>query len=201
MTTCHPADERLEALVDDAMSIPGFLHREECRALIDAAVSSRGDIVEIGAWQGRSTSLLAAAIKGSERSRRLFVIDNYVVPPGVKYFRGSPQLLFGNLARFDLSPDVFLRMTSAEAARQLNLAPGMVFIDADHRREQLECDVESWCYRLHPGSCVAFHDYRHPRWPDVQMCVDEWLARMGRRVRVIALVDRLLLTSVEEGQT
>ena len=57
MKNCDP--EVRKAAVAAAMKIDGWLSGDEAAVLFDAAYEANGPIVEIGSWQGRSTTVLA----------------------------------------------------------------------------------------------------------------------------------------------
>ena len=56
-----------------------------------------------------------------------------------------------------------VRMPSQEAAK---LYPDgyfdYIYLDADHTREGITADIESWWPKLKPGGIFAGHDYIHP---------------------------------------
>ncbi|NIV36788.1 MAG: hypothetical protein GWN58_47345, partial [Anaerolineae bacterium] len=49
----------------------------------------------------------------------------------------------------------------------------LVFVNVDHRREQLDKDIAAWKPLVEPGGIMAFDGYGSDRWPDVQAVVDE----------------------------
>jgi len=70
-----------------------------------------------------------------------------------------------------------------------------LFLDGDHRRPGLTCDMARYLPLVMLGGIVAFHDYGHStkRYPDfaVTDCVEEWYERtdwerLGRKRHTIA---------------
>ncbi len=68
----------------------------------------------------------------------------------------------------------------------------MLFIDGDHREEAIRLDLAAWSDKLAPRAIVLFHDYGHPRWPDVATVVDEWAWQHRDNVAAIGRVDDLV---------
>ncbi len=49
----------------------------------------------------------------------------------------------------------------------------LIFIDADHREEELRADILKWLQYIRNDGIMAFHDYDHPNYPGVKIAVDE----------------------------
>ncbi len=182
-------------IVDTAMSLPGFLTRDECRFLHKTSLSSSAALfVEIGSWQGRSTFVLCAAAR--EVGAKVVSVENFSAPPGVRYVPSSHDLLSANLRRLGFAPTIIVADSELAAAR-VGERVGLLFIDADHRREPLIRDVRAWFPKLDERAIVLFHDYNHPRWPAVAPVVDQLVELAPENVRPLGRRDRLVAVVVE----
>ena len=52
----------------------------------------------------------------------------------------------------------------------------LIFIDADHREEEVRADILKWLPYVRKNGIMAFHDYDHPNYPGVKLAVDELMA-------------------------
>jgi predicted O-methyltransferase YrrM len=52
----------------------------------------------------------------------------------------------------------------------------LIFIDADHREEELRADILKWLQHIRNDGIMVFHDYDHPNYPGVKTAVDELMA-------------------------
>lgn len=132
-----------------------------------------GDVVEIGSWQGYSTSFLARAVRDSGNGR-LFAIDHFQGNVGHedKYVVGRDDLsdlrgnFEANLRRLDLWDHVtLLDMPNDQAAvalrGQLQQPGGVRFllIDGDHTQAGVQKDIDLFFPLLLPGAIVVFDDF------------------------------------------
>jgi predicted O-methyltransferase YrrM len=153
----------------------------ELRWLARAARTCR-TIVEVGCYQGRSTRALADHCPGTV----------YAVDPWQGYYPqddGAPAKwldcdaagrAFGaNLADHLLTGKVIAIQATFEQAmpelkrRGLCGLADLVFIDGDHRYEEVLGDISRALSFVRPGGTIAGHDYRHKDWPGVKRAVDE----------------------------
>jgi predicted O-methyltransferase YrrM len=163
--------------------VDGWLADVEGYALYEAArCCTRGVIVELGSYEGRSTICLA---KGA--AVPFYAVDPLPVQsqgsspisvPGAESFDGELHLqnLYANLKRAKVRERVtHLRMLSLEAANVFKAPVGLLFIDALHDYESVKADYNAWFPKVLPGGVIAFHDY-YPEgstWPGVRKLVDE----------------------------
>lgn len=160
----------LEQISAAASPIPGMLSEEAGKILYLLCVSQmlNGDVVEIGSWQGYSTSFLARAVRDS-RNGEFFAIDHFKGNRGTEdyYVVGKPDLsdlrnkFECNMRSLDLWEGIeLLDMPNNKAAEQLvGRSVRFLFIDGDHTREGVEKDINLFFPMLKAGSIVVFDDF------------------------------------------
>lgn len=145
--------------------VDGWLTDREVQflALVAACPTARGDILEIGAYRGRSTIVLARASKLAGPSR---VITVDPLPDAGPMLAGSDgrlsakALLEQNLRRAGVDDRVEIhKQYSQDFAR---CWPGralrLLWLDGDERYEVVRHDIESFTPHLEDGAIVAMHD-------------------------------------------
>lgn len=162
-----------------ALTIDGWMSPEELLWLAERA-AEHTDIVEIGAFLGRSSCAIASNTKG-----RLTCVDTW---NGLIAIQSQPQKsadqMFDDF-RFNLiglDNVGALRMSSLDAAaeaRKHGVMFDMVFIDAEHDYENVKEDIRAWTPLIKPGGLLCGHDYADG-WPGVVKAVDEWV--VGRKI-------------------
>lgn len=123
------------------------------------------------------------------RNVSLVCVDLYAPTEGSGYddwsserFEQLFQVVQGKLGRFGRA--TFRRMPSVDAAG--TFADGeldFVYLDADHRYQQVKGDIHAWLRTVRPGGTLAGHDYAvGSNWEGVKQAVDEWSAAAGKSV-------------------
>lgn len=153
-------------------SITGWLTREEGRALYAAAARTPADglIVEIGAYHGRSTVLLACS------GRRVVTIDPLIpgsTGEGYTISEDDALQLHANLAPF--TNVIHLRRGAQDVT--LTAPIHMLYIDGVHRDGVPLADLAWFFPLLTPGAQVCLHDFG--QWPDVGRAIANF-ERNGR---------------------
>ncbi|MFH2204583.1 MAG: class I SAM-dependent methyltransferase [Elusimicrobiota bacterium] len=177
----------LESLAEISRTLPGMITPQSGQFLYSLCYMQRkkGDVVEIGSWQGRSTSFLARAVSNS-RNGRFYAIDHFAGTPGEakSSFRVTRDDLsdlennfHSNMKRVGLSDCVtLLNMSNEKAVARLSDAQiRFLFIDGDHSKEGVAKDIELFFPKLSKGSIVVFDDFR-PHAKGVIEAIDERLA-------------------------
>ncbi len=137
-------------------------------------------IIEVGAWLGRSTTVLAKHTKGT-----VWAVDHWEGTP----WDASQHALYAdvvtkrdvyaefrkNLGHYiRIGKVVPVRAMSVAAASQLLAQHGrvfdFVFIDADHSYEGCREDIAAYLPLLKSGGLISGHDYH---WAGVKQAVDE----------------------------
>jgi predicted O-methyltransferase YrrM len=174
---------------------PGWLTPSEAGLLYRLSGNvGNGRVVELGAYQGRSTIVLAAARASRDLSPILTVDTFHGSPenqPGARHH--DPSLLdaegrvdtlpafLSNIDRHDLTPGIEIwRMTTAEGAAQFKGQIGLLFVDADHSYAGVDADLRAWLPYVLPGGVVVLHDVGD--WPGPTRAAADLLERGYRRV-------------------
>lgn len=160
----------------------GWMKRDELVWLATQAQRCR-NIIEIGSYAGRSTRALADHCPGT-----VYAVDpwdgDYFRADGTKHRKVDTRqydAFRANLAdHIEAGRCVPMRGTIVDAEAELRRRiPGgadLVFIDGDHRREQLLIDIAKGRGLLRHGGILSGHDYGKRDWPDVKAVVDEIFA-------------------------
>ncbi len=150
--------------------IDGWLTELEGASLYHAAAygPSKGQIVEIGSFKGKSTIYLA---KDSRRLGRelVYTIDTHLGSPEHQIggelashmpAEGTTEFVFRkNLEEAGVSDYVVpLIMSSDEALAYWRDPIRLLFIDANHAYSAVKNDFQGWQKYLVEGGIVAFHD-------------------------------------------
>lgn len=168
--------------------VPGWLTEGEAQLLWKAAnaISEDGQIVEIGAFHGRSTTVLA------ESGRSILTIDPLA---GNTIDDGTGKKSCGDDAADSLA-DLVDTYSNLEWARRMSCDVqcepyiDLLFIDGNHIHPAPLTDFWNFAPKLRDGALVAFHDFRDGRAasdgrsdPDVDKAVLA-LERMGQLERI-----------------
>lgn len=151
----------MERDFDDAWrtadQVPGWLTRDQGRALWDAAatVTANGTIVEIGSHQGRSTVVLGRSAQAT--GARVVAIDPFIEG---RLFGGLPTR-----ARFEntIAGAGLDEVVDLVAERSTTLRPSwteqlaMVYVDGKHDFWTARDDLR-WAAHLPPGAPLLLHD-------------------------------------------
>ncbi|WP_419842250.1 class I SAM-dependent methyltransferase [Candidatus Poriferisodalis sp.] len=156
-----------------AQQVKGFMPHHEGLALYRAAraVASRGPLVEIGAYCGKSAVYLGAA--AAEAGGVLFTVDHHRGSEEMQagWEHHDPDLVDPRTGRFDSLPQ--LRRTLERAGLEdvvvavvgdsVTIAAhwsdaALVFIDGGHGPAPAHADYEAWSPRVMPGGLLAIHD-------------------------------------------
>lgn len=184
-----PGVPDFEELAQAAASTPSMLSRQTAFALYLLCYLQElaGDVVEIGSWQGYSTTFLAKAVRDSGNGT-LYAIDHFRGNAGKEqyYVVGQPDLsdlrqgFEKNLRRLALWDAVhLLDMPNEEAARHLEgVKIRLLFIDGDHTREGVEKDIRLFLPLVLPGGFVVFDDFA-PHVPGLVEAVDRLMSTQG----------------------
>lgn len=174
------------------VKIPGMIPLRRCVHLYLLAYGNgvRGDVVEIGSWQGRSTAFLAQAcldtgngvvhavdtFKGNPGHEDNYLVDGSLV--------GLEEKFRANMAAAGVSEAVVAHaMTSAEAADEVRDATDgvrLLFIDGEHTYDAVSVDLKLYADLVLPGGVIVFDDYSPSFDGDVRAIREHIAAHPGR---------------------
>lgn len=165
----------------DYEKIPGWLQLDQAKCLHEfAMLAPIPNYVEIGTYAGRSASVIANVAKERNgylmcfdffmRNHKLWGTDDVIIPDGLVYFRDAMEKQ-GVLDRI-----ITIRGNTENTLPMTKGVFGMVYVDGGHIEKYLSRDLE-WVYQhTIPGGYIICHDYTNKDWPDVRICVDNFLA-------------------------
>jgi predicted O-methyltransferase YrrM len=191
-----------EQVAKSADGIPSMLGRQTAFALYMLCYLQElsGDVVEIGSWQGYSTSFLASAVRDS-RNGVLHAVDHFQGNAGKEefYVVDRPDLsdlrlgFERNMRNQQLWDSIrLLDMPNDEAIRQLEgVQVRFLFIDGDHSKEGVEKDIRMFFPLVRPGGIVVFDDFA-PHFPGLVEAVSQLVAT-HRPQRVFCYQNTLVL--------
>ncbi len=162
--------------------IPGFLSQREAELLYKIAHDKAGNIIEIGSLHGRSTVVLAEAIKDSDKSGKVFAID-----PGYMDIQSLVNFQ-KNISHFGVDKYIQpITISSEEANKNWHDPVDFLWIDGDHTYKGAELDFLLWEPYLKIGGIIAYHDvtFNHP---DVRKVVAKYIFR-SRKFKKVGFVD------------
>jgi hypothetical protein len=160
-------------------------HHERLKALGELPRDGVG--AEVGVFEGDNACTLLRVT----RPQHLFLIDPWQSEPGLGagLYSGRSESEATMDARCQRVQDRFHRqvaagqvsihrMTSAEAAEELDLSLDYAYVDGDHRYEGVKADLETYAEVLRPGGILLGDDYGIRGWwnDGVKTAVDEFTA-------------------------
>ena len=129
----------------------------ERRRLADA-VRGKKSVVEIGVYEGSTTSLLA---ENMARDGKLFAIDPFL--SGRTGICWGKHIAYREVKKIREGAEVrFVEAYSHDAARTIDGAFDFIFIDGDHSLAGITRDWADWSGRVVIDGIIALHDTRIP---------------------------------------
>jgi predicted O-methyltransferase YrrM len=143
---------------------------------LQTALGLRGDVLEIGSYQGRSTCVLARGLAPGEK---LVVCDPMQAAQGYEA-KPTSEMLQANVARTNPGFDLARLTIHPVFSSSLVLPPDQRFrfvhVDGSHDYEDALADLRLAYRHLDVGGVIAVDDYEHPQWPGVTPAVEKFLA-------------------------
>ena len=138
--------------------IPGSLRKPDALKLYEMAYYSKGPILELGMYQGLSTSILATATRNSKRNNLIFTVD--LSPTAC-------ELCHQHLLENGLREQVAIIQGDAsvyvERVSLLDFEFGFVFVDHSHSYEAVRSVSVNLNAIVKKGGFVLYHDYQDQR--------------------------------------
>lgn len=176
-------------------TIPGWMQRTdavvfEALSRFQVAAGVTADLLEIGAYHGRSAILLGYLLQPGER---LVLCDLFEDQPGVHvralgkrhYKRVGQAATAANYARFHPTPPVMHRCPSTDLLARLTPPFRFMHIDGSHEPEVMRQDLATALAVLVPGGVVVFEDDHSVHEPGVPPAVRQ--AFESRALTALAL--------------
>ena len=171
--------------LDVVDSVGGFLSRKEAGLLHWAACAwpVAGPVLELGAYEGRSTIVFASA------GRQVHAVDAWSLSV-------NDLSAYGDKASADAVFERFLenlrhagvesrvrphRGLTHDMARRWNIPGAVLFVDAGHTYADVKGDLELWAPHLASGGVLLMHDVLGDVYLDVTRAASE-LLKQGWRV-------------------
>ncbi|MDH5579468.1 MAG: class I SAM-dependent methyltransferase [Betaproteobacteria bacterium] len=152
-----------------------------------------GHFVEIGCWQGKSSSYLAVNIINSEKNIKFDCVDTW---------EGSIEHQEQELVKSNKLFDVFtknmepvkgyynaIKKPSVEAAKLYeDKSLDFVFVDASHEFEPVYEDLTAWYPKVKDGAIIAGHDYYPPpNENDVHRAANKFFREKNKQIYVVGM--------------
>jgi MMP 1-O-methyltransferase len=150
--------EKIEKIKNETKNIDGWLTAKEGEFLFETAkkCSTRGVIVEIGSFKGKSTVWLALGSKEGKKTM-VHAIDPFGENESV--IKVNFNEFMENIKNADVNDIVNpIVSTSADVVKNWNKAVEFIFIDGNHDYEFVKQDFLLWYPHLVDGGTIAFHD-------------------------------------------
>ena len=149
-------EERGAAVHEEVAAIDGWLEPGDSLKLYELGCLAPGPFLEIGTYRGKSTTVLATALRDAGRFVEFYSLD----------IAGDDlELARATLAERGLARHVTLVHGSVTAFfRGLpGFRPRFVFVDGDHSAKGVARDLAALEERVPAGGLLLFHDFRDPR--------------------------------------
>ncbi|MEA2159155.1 MAG: hypothetical protein QOD66_1535 [Solirubrobacteraceae bacterium] len=142
-------------------SISGWMEPGDAEKLYELALATRGPILEVGTYHGKSAVLMARAVKDAGSAALLYTLE--VDKAAIRAARTHAE------AHQVADVIVFVRGTlNAFARANPRFRPMLTFIDGDHRRAGVEADLAVLARLVPSGGVLLFHDFTDPLNDDPQ---------------------------------
>jgi predicted O-methyltransferase YrrM len=151
--------------VATADRVKGYMYVQELRWLAETAqaLSPPAAWCEIGSWQGRSATAVAAALPPHSR---LQLVDNFTGPttreaPKKADVRRQLQASIVNMQKRSptLRVDLAIGFSAQVAPSFPDGSFDVIFIDGDHAYAAVVDDIRFWTPKLKPNGLLCGHDF------------------------------------------
>lgn len=144
--------------------IQGWFGVQEAIYLYQNAVKTEGLIVELGSWHGRSTYVLACAVRDSNKLP-IIAVDRFTGssehrPGGTQPIWTFP-FYWKNLTEAGVIPNHVITIIgdTVQSARHFaNESVGLLLHDASHEFELFAADFKAWLPKMRKDGLMCVHD-------------------------------------------
>lgn len=141
--------------------ISGWLRREDALKLYELAYFSTGNILELGTYQGLSTTVQAEAIKNSPHISDSKKILSVEINPEYSSL-AEENILKSGLEQF-VEFCVNDSLTAIKKIINSDKKFSFVFVDHSHTYDDILAESPFYSEILEPGGFILFHDYNDAR--------------------------------------
>lgn len=176
--------------------IPGWFNVDDCGHFFlllsyQSAMGIKGDLLEIGSYHGRSTSLMARCLGPGET---IVVCDAFESETDDHYAnKPSPENLISNIQHVnrEIEKDRIVIHKCLSNDLQLDAEEQFRFIhiDGGHSAAQAYSDLQLCSKHLLPNGIIIMDDYHNKLWPEVTQGTDRFLNEQDA-FRVLADLNR-----------
>jgi len=137
--------------------------REALNNIVEMVKREGMMVAEVGSWTGNSTLTLAGRIK--DYKGVIFAIDHWQGSPKTSHLKWAEERdiyaifkerMVKNNVWSIIKPMVMESLTAANIFRDKSL--DLVFIDADHRYQEVKKDIRAWLPKVREGGIISGHD-------------------------------------------
>lgn len=149
-------DELHPTMPETVREIPGWLRDEDVLKLYELASLTGGPILEIGSYQGKSSVVMATALRRRGRPGRMISLD--IDPEALASARRTvrDRGLADHITFIQGSVRALVRAAPG-------LRPSLVFVDGDHSLAGVRRDLAILAPHVPDGGLLLFHDYLDER--------------------------------------
>ena len=176
----------LENISSLSKNIHGMIEPRAGEELFSIAYmqSLKGDVLEIGSFQGKSTFFLGSAVKYSKNGK-MIAVDHFKGNIGKEkyYIVGKKDLsdlekgFKENIKKSGLEGFVSLiNKSNHEAVKDIDdNSIRLLFIDGDHTETGVKKDLELFRNKLKKGAIIIFDDYTKKNFPGVVKVTNQFI--------------------------
>ena len=167
--------------------------------------SLRGNVIEVGSFQGKSTFFLGNAVKLSGNGK-MYAIDHFKGNLGKEhYYKVSKDdlsdlegIFWENIKKANLTESVILiNKPNYEAVLEIeDNSVRFLYIDGDHTADGVNKDLNLFKDKLIGGAIIVFDDYDILRFSGLVSVTNEFIAKSD--VKRKYLIDRTLVVELNE---
>jgi predicted O-methyltransferase YrrM len=155
---------------------------------IEALILGRGvkTIIEVGSWLGTSTRHMASCLP---EGGIVYAVDHWQGSsehqPGQRAWIPEVERLYeyflSNVIQAGLAHKIIpMRMSSLEAAKQLQVKADLIYIDAGHETKSVYKDLVAWYPHIHKNGVLCGDDWA---WEPVQKAVKKFAKKNNLRIK------------------
>ena len=142
-----------DEVFEQVSPVEGWMGKSDCFALYEGVKNVSGLIVEIGAYMGRSTKLLAL----SSPQSKIITIDSFKENP---FFFYSCERISKEFEKSTYGlPITLINEDSHIVGKTWDKPIDFILIDGSHLYDDVLVDVELFVPHVKKGCFVYFHDY------------------------------------------